>query len=44
MRDELIDAENNGLSVFIMGHIPPGSFNCDPRILFVKNMKINFQK
>jgi len=31
MRDELIDAENNNLTVFIQGHIPPGSFNCDPQ-------------
>jgi len=31
MRDELIDAENNNLTVFIQGHIPPGSLNCDPQ-------------
>ena len=31
MREELLDAENNNMTVFIMGHISPGDLNCDPR-------------
>ena len=34
LRGELQDAEDNGLSVFIMGHIPPGSLNCVSGKLF----------
>jgi len=31
LRQELLDAESNNQTVFIMGHIPPGSLNCDPQ-------------
>ena len=31
MREELYDAEEKGLAVFIMAHIPPGDFGCDSR-------------